>query len=146
MRSRRSVLALGCAWLVVAAGCAGPRLRVDTEPASTTVLVDGEPMRKSKKKERDVPLPYYGALVIDAVPPPAAADLVATRRVVRVDEPINPWLFPLDLPLEIVTRPFRAQTTEVHVELERRPPLPPGEYLPSTDEVRARARRAQVER
>ena len=149
--ARRSVLALGCAWLAMIASCAGPRLRVESEPPSASILLDGEPLRPNKKKkESDVPLPYYGAMVIDAVPPlprpGAPSDLMATRRIVRVDEPITPWLFPLDLPLEIVTYPFRADTTEVRVELDRRPPLTPGEYLPSTDEVRTRARRAQVER
>ena len=96
-----SIVAAGC----IAASCTGPTFQVD---ATGPAYLDGA------RTQTGVPMPfsYYGTKGIDALPDDADTrpdwSLATSRTVVQVDAPVSPWLFPFDLPLELLLRPFEG--------------------------------------
>jgi hypothetical protein len=138
---------LGALLAIAGAACAGPSFHLDA-PAAAQTFVDG---RRSAPTIR--PVPYYGTCVVDALPRldgARARDFSHThsRTIVEFREPVTPWLFPLDWPLELLGRVFSApKVYAVRAELADNPtPLAVG-YLPSDlQEIRDRALAARAER
>jgi hypothetical protein len=90
---------------VLAVGCTGPTFQID---ANGPVYLDGA------RTETGAPMPfsYYGTKGIDALPNDASTrpdwSLATSRTLVEVEAPVSPWLFPLDLPIELLLRPFEG--------------------------------------
>ena len=118
MRQRRSrSFALLCAG--VAAGCAGPTLHVDN-PDRHPAFRDGAALVSQKP----MPFRYYGITTIDALPADDAKgkpdwSKLPTRRALEIPAPAPQWLFPLDLPLELLHRALHGngnQTVAAEVD------------------------------
>lgn len=132
---------LGCvvALIALAASCAGPTVVVAVDPANSAIDVDG---RRLDPDDPEFVQPYYGIMRVEAVPPPRRANEPSRRavqRMVVLDEPVSPWLFPFDLGLELLTYPLRTRETRIELQAEPRPALPTGESPPQLPELRERA-------
>ena len=135
MNTHRAVAACVLAAL---AACAGPSWTV-APPPDTQVFLDGR-----REPRLELPARYYGTTTIDAVPTPTPEldrfTRAPERRLTTHDEPVTPWLFPLDFPLECLVRLF-AGTPPLPLDaaVQENTPPPTG-FLPSEqDLVRARA-------
>ena len=142
-RRANVLLALICPILAVA--CQGPPLTLSTDGPR---YVDG---RTDSRTE--IPFRYYGTMVVDVLP----ADLengapnwnrTPVRGLVAMPAPVSRWIFPFDLPIELMQRsfglvePFRA-TIETETSEE---PVVAG-YLPGgIPALRQRANAARSER
>ncbi len=131
---------------LLTAGCSGPSLSVTTEP-DATLLVDG----RVTPQDEPITFVYYGERLLQAEPEAEEHErfryLRAERRV-TVPEPVTPWVFPLDFLVELIIQPF-AGTAHQSVTLQL--PENPNQVLqgvepPGAEQVRARGRRARVER
>ena len=138
-----------CAWACALSGCAVPEIRIHAEPEASVPFLDGQALPPVVK---DVPLPapYYGTARVGARMP---GDLPGRRRRDQtveavLEEPISPWLFPLDFVLEVLTYPFRGDrySTYVAIELPERPEILPGVTPREMPAIRARAEAARRER
>jgi len=102
--SRRTLptlrVALTAAVAIAAAGCSGPKLKVEN-PGKHDVFLDGRRLYAKELKFR-----YYGTTRWDALP--ADRDgmpdwtLRPTSQELVISPPAPAWLFPLDLPLELI--------------------------------------------
>jgi hypothetical protein len=143
-----------CAALFVAAlaACRGPSLVIEAQPSDARIFVDGREVGAG----RAVLAPtYYGAHRLAAVPPApgpgpqdaSAPEWRAAERTAVLREPVTPWLFPLDFPLELLAQLWQGPPDPVPLELEPRPVAgaPPAEQDALADEpaeiaaLRARA-------
>jgi hypothetical protein len=119
-----SRLRFGAALFAIACcACTGPGLRV-VNPAGDTAFVDGAGIGTA---DTTLPFRYYGTTRWDALPadtPGGRADWNRSpgSAQVTLPAPAPHWLFPLDLPLELLRRVFvgRADVTTT-IELA---PLP----------------------
>jgi hypothetical protein len=97
-------IALGIAIALLGA-CRGPTLTIESK---NPVFVDGS------QRDLRAPLPfrYYGEVLVDAVPGDQDGmpdwSKQENRTSVVVARPVAAWLFPLDLPLGLVLRPFHG--------------------------------------
>jgi hypothetical protein len=126
------------------AACKGPALHVQN-PERHEVFVDGrrlappDPRAEALARQRRgdepaapegvdvVPYRYYGTTTLDVVPADQGgyADFAhrPQRAAVAIDEPVTPWLFPLDFPLELLRRvALGAEPTTAAVALPVVPP------------------------
>ncbi|MBL8739002.1 MAG: hypothetical protein JNL12_21430 [Planctomycetes bacterium] len=105
MRSRSAVRLLSAPPLllaiVLASSCTGPRLHIDN-PERHRVFVDGRLTAAESLKFR-----YYGVTRWDAIPADRDGEPDWYRRPasreVAIAPPAPPFLFPLDLPIELAT-------------------------------------------
>jgi hypothetical protein len=110
---------------VLGAACTGPSLRVDN-PGGHTVLVDGV-----RTNARELPFRYYGTTAVDALPAPRPDgrpdwEHQPTRGMVPIEPPASGWLFPLDLPLELLDRLLHGRDDRTaHVVVDSAPPPAP---------------------
>ncbi len=101
-KHRLATIALATVALATSA-CRGPQLTVESEGP---VYVDGV------RADAGVPRPfgYYGTTSIDALPDDAERrpdwSKKPSRTLVTNERPVSAWLFPLDLPIELLLRPF----------------------------------------
>jgi hypothetical protein len=107
--------------------CSGPALLVEAQPPEARIYVDG----RERGAGRIALAPtYYGTHRLAAVPPAPgpgpgsdhAPEWRATEGSAPLPEPVSPWLFPLDFPLEILAGLWRAEPAPVRLELAPRPP------------------------
>ncbi|MBK8978521.1 MAG: hypothetical protein IPM29_21705 [Planctomycetes bacterium] len=158
--SLRDMLAVA---LLGITACGTPQWRVDVAaPAGTQLLRDG---RATSAAALEGPIPYYGTAELTAVPPPAPDDAPVgssplpwrtDRVLVTIEEPVSPWLFPLDFLVELASWPFGPAddvvATGVLRPAPRAAPAPPAAgAAPLEDDaeiaaLRARARRAVTAR
>jgi hypothetical protein len=121
------------------AGCAAPSLSVEASPPQARVFLDGDYVGAGAVR---VPLAYYGVVDCAAVEPvprsPAQPPAAHARAEVRVDEPVTPWLFPLDLAGEALVRLWHQPEGAVALRVEPRARVEPG-VVPPNDALRARA-------
>ena len=144
-----------CALAALTGGCAGPTLQIDN-PAQHAVFVDGR-----QEAGRELPFRYYGTTAIDALPAdlpvapaqpdhPPRADLSQqpTRQLVVTAPPSSPWLFPLDLPLELVAWLWRGQPpAQAAITLQPAPAAGSPEVRPQGEtELVERATAARIQR
>lgn len=130
------------------------------QPAGQRVFVDGRVETRT-----ELPFRYYGTTVLDALPgdaepagphtaggPRKRADfsLRPVRTLVELPPPAEPWLFPLDFPLEVVhwlrhgAPPTRAAVAAAPVPESER--VLPGVRPAGIEQVNERARAARVSR
>lgn len=130
------------------AGCTGPQLHL-VAAGPDRVFVDGV-----ETGATSLPFRYYGTTRWDALPADVDGFADFARQpgsaTVPLPAPASGWLFPLDFPLELLSRAVygRGDTT-VHLELSPTPPeqLAVPEILPeAVGELSARARAARSER
>lgn len=151
-------VAVGLAALAMAACSAAPvHLQ---QNALDLVFVDGVQLPPSLTTDREVPLPYYGtaawtAQPCDLPPTPARSERPDWSRQaasgwLELPPPAPAYLFPLDLPLELVARLLDPSTPPTfHLALPETPPeqrvardvLPAG-----LDAVSQRAQQARASR
>jgi len=144
-------MALRTSRLVVAAlgaACTGPSLHVDN-PGDHPFFVDGVEAKAGTRSFR-----YYGTTRVDALPADGKDRMARpdwshrpTSQMVEVPHPATPWLFPLDLPLELLSRVFHGRgdvTAVVGVEPSATPPSTATET--SNLELAAMAERARTAR
>ena len=102
-RSLRSLPTSVAAALLLASACRGPQLTVES---AGPVYVDG--VRAETGTPR--PFAYYGTTSIDALPQDDGQrpdwTKAPSRTLVTTERPVSAWLFPLDLPIELLMRPF----------------------------------------
>ena len=103
--------------LVAAPACTGPALHLEN-PDDHTVFLDGVQTKAGTK-----PFRYYGSTRWDALPADRDGKLDLAHRPtsqhVEIPPPANPWLFPLDFPLELLSRLVAGRpdtTTTVRVQ------------------------------
>jgi hypothetical protein len=106
--------ALGC--LFAATACTGPSTHVHN-PDGHRVFVDGQALASER-----LPFRYYGTSRWDADPADTARgpdwSLQPASGRIDLPPPASPWLFPLDLPLELARRAlFGREDVIVAVEL-----------------------------
>ena len=126
-----AVLLLSLLLLSQLFACSGPALEVTTTPPDATVYLDNRQLPERTPITR--PLPYYGTLRVEAE---RAHHRPATRAVTAA-EPVTPWLFPFDLPLEVLQRAFGRNDVQVAIPLA--PDTTPAPPPPSSDTLRSRA-------
>jgi hypothetical protein len=134
--------------LAIAGACTGPALHVNN-PDGHVVFVDGTLVTTPS-----LPFRYYGRARCDALPKDhdgrADWDHMATSEHVDVRAPASPWLFPLDLPLELLARVANGRPdTTIDVAVRPRPADPRSEREFTNAEstaVAARARDARIAR
>ena len=135
--------------VLVGAACQGPALHVVNE-GGHRVFVDGV-----ETDEPTLPFRYYGATRWDALPIepderglPRFA-LSPASGTVRVPPPASPWLFPLDLPVELVVRLLHGRRdATANVELSPRTDATSDREIPTAElgALSGRARTARVAR
>jgi hypothetical protein len=106
----------------VLGACEAPVVAVDTQPDGAAIFLDG---KRTGESPRSFVSPYYGTLEISLVPP--ITDEGARRsevRTVPVTSVATGWVFPLDLPVEIVSWLLQERRQVLAVPLE---PLPPAD-------------------
>jgi hypothetical protein len=139
-----SCLAARRAWSITAvaafAGCAPAVLSIDAEPKNALVLVDGEPRGTPPVRVR---APYYGTSRVELLPPQAEGPPYwhSVSRMVAIEPPAPPWLFPFDLLIELAGYPWRDRDTRVALQAEPRD-VPAAGERPPTGELRESALRA----
>jgi hypothetical protein len=134
--------------LALAGACTGPTLRLHN-PEGHPVFVDGVATGSEL-----LPFRYYGTTRWTSVPKDvdqrADWDHLPTTGLVELPAPASPWLFPLDLPLELLARltSGRGDTT-TEVTVHQKPPDPRSEAELALAELTAlteRATRARTSR
>jgi hypothetical protein len=134
--------------LALAGACTGPVLHLHN-PDGHLVFIDGVATAQDA-----LPFRYYGATRWDALPRDrdgrADWDHLPSSGVVAMPAPVSPWLFPLDLPLELLARlaDGRADAT-ARIAVTARPADPRSEREFTSAEAVAiadRARSARVAR
>lgn len=143
-RSLRPEALLGGLCCALAA-CTGPSLRLD-EPDGHPLFVDGRATAAGETAFR-----YYGTTVWDALPRDVdgRADWSKrpTRGAVEVPPPAPPWLFPFDLPVELVARALHGRPDQTAaVRVADAAPEPRGEAEIVNLELAALAARARAAR
>ncbi|HLQ36982.1 MAG TPA: hypothetical protein VK348_04225 [Planctomycetota bacterium] len=134
------LLLLGCA------ACAGPHWHLD-RPAAAQLFVDGR-----QEPGRELPFRYYGTSCIDVLPQAPAGKIddfatVADRVEVVQPEPVTPWLYPFDLPLESLVRLFDRGDTDLAPRPAPNPsPVVTGFQPGGLEAMRTRARDARSQR
>ena len=99
----RALGVVTAAALLLMPACRGPQMTVES---TGPVYVDGV------RAETGVPRPfaYYGTTSLDALPDDDGQrpdwTKVPSRTLVTTERPVSAWLFPLDLPIELLMRPF----------------------------------------
>jgi len=143
--SRCAAPVLAALTLLVA--CEGPSVQL-AAPAETLVLVDGRATQPGP-----LPFDHYGTRTLDAVPLTAEGSLadfarVPARTQVTLAEPVTPWLYPLDLPVEFVLRWTRGpeQAQWQAVDAPNPQPVAPGSQPADLDGLRQRAMAARSAR
>lgn len=143
-RILRPVALLGGLFCALAA-CTGPSLRLD-EPDGHPLFLDGRATAAG-----ETPFRYYGTAAWDALPRDVdgRADWSKrpTRGTVAVPPPAPPWLFPFDLPIELVALALHGrpdQTAAVRVDAAA--PEPRGEAEIVNVELAGLAARARAAR
>lgn len=129
--------------LLACCGCAGPQLEL-AAPEGASVWLDGRQVAAGKR-----PIPYYGECEVDAFPRDAEdLDRTWSHTKVAMPEPVTPWLYPLDLPLELLRRVVAGPTTwQVRAELPPNPtPLVVGYQPTDSEPLRQRAKQARLQR
>jgi hypothetical protein len=146
-KTTRTLLAVAAACLPA---CAEPSWHVGAEPAGARLFVDGRHRHPSPQTGK---IPYYGTAEIAAVPPVAARDADGHRQAIArgklvIDEPVTPWLFPLDFVFEMARLPFVDDPvpTLVMTAPPRLDESARGEAPRGLEDFLVRARRAAVER
>ena len=159
-RARTTTLLLLAA---AAAACntPGPRLRLEN-PERHAVFLDGRRVATERAPDAarapdalpdgvaEVPFRYYGATRWDVLPTVSEDDGVPRfdrapqSAVVALPPPANPWLFPLDFPLELIRRTWSGRR-DVVVEVRAAPKEPLQGEIPQETfgELSARARAAR---
>ncbi|MBK8100919.1 MAG: hypothetical protein IPK26_27865 [Planctomycetes bacterium] len=137
-------------WLL--AGCAGPATSI---AAPDLALLDGRqlPPPDPITGTRTLPFRYYGTTIVDALPGTATDErpdftLTPTRVHGTLAEPVSPWLFPFDFPLELLGFAFGGQQPQVlGVHLPENPDKVAAGFRPAgLIPLRDRALRARIER
>ena len=102
-------------------GCTAPGTHIDN-PAGHQCFVDGQ-----RETKPDQPFRYYGTSRVDALPADVKGrpdwTLQPASQAVEHAAPASLWLFPLDLPLELVRRAWSGrQDQTVVITLPATPP------------------------
>ena len=144
----RSALVLSALVLWSLGACAAPQVTITTEPPESRLFVDG---REAAASQVTMPLPYYGTLGATALrkrpPDQADAPIAVVRADLPLEEPVSPWLFPLDFVLEVASAPFRESRHDFVIEVpEPVRAIVPGLESPRLEELRLRAAQARVHR
>src|SRR5690606_18144942 len=103
--------------------CTGPKLRLKN-PDEHAVFLDGRQVHKQTQNYR-----YYGTTRWDTLPTvredngvPVFENMPHSETVV-IPPPASPWLFPFDLPLEVIYRTILGRPDqEVTVAAIQKPP------------------------
>jgi len=136
---------------LLAGACTGPHTHIDN-PQEHRVFLDGR-----QTQAQSMPFRYYGTSRWDAQP----KDYIASNGELRADwnlvpasqtfeqpEPVTPWLFPFDFPLELLSLLTSGQETfEAKVELPatREEDRPSADVRPiELDRLAERARQARI--
>jgi hypothetical protein len=148
LRSLTCLASTAAALLLV--GCAGPALQIDN-PGQHRVFLDGV-----EETRQTLPFRYYGTLQCDVLPGAAVQGSreefrnTPSRRAVAVRPPANPWMFPLDLPVELWAWAWHGQPpTTVTAELSPRSdaePVLPGVQPSDLRSINERALQARISR
>ncbi len=122
-------------------------MAVRTEPANAILFVDGQ--RTSDAEP--LPFRYYGHLLLQVEPPIGERDEfthVGAQRLVAVNEPVTPWIFPLDLVAELVQRGFAGTDDQsVTLSLTENPTrVVVGLEPEGTEDLRARSANSRISR
>ena len=148
-------LASLCTVAALSTSCAGPTLQIDNS-AQHAIFVDGR-----QEAGRELPFRYYGTTAVDALPAdlpgtptqpdhPPRADLSQqpARQLVVTAPPASPWLFPLDLPLELMVWLWRGQPpAQAAITLPPAPAAGSPEVRPKGEpELVERATAARIQR
>ena len=137
------------ALLFCACACGASTLRVSTDEPRARVFLDGTELPASRPAA-GVPLPYHGTIAFDVFPaetPKQNLRRDAVRRLHTIDEPVSPWFFPFDLPLEALQRAFAGpQRSEARIEVPTLPGVVPEATPPASEELRARSNAMRVAR
>jgi len=135
---------LALAWC---AACQGPSVDLSA-PADTLVLVDGRATQPGP-----LPFDHYGTRTLDAMPLTAEGTLadfarVPARTMVALEEPVTPWIYPLDLPVEFVLRWTKGteQAQWQAADAANPQPVAPGKQPVDVDGLRQRAMAARSAR
>ncbi len=146
----------GAALLLAVTGlwaCQGPALTVTpAEPGATGArFLDGRQLPSAPSHR--LPQPYYGTAVLDAFPVRGEGggdefQKVPARATVAMPEPVSPWWFPLDFPLECLLRLAEPPPEPVGTPILADNPAPAiTDYpLAGAEELRRRALAARVRR
>jgi len=133
--------------LAMGTACEGPSVDL-TAPADTLVLVDGRATAPGS-----LPFDHYGTRTLDAVPLAAEGTLaefarVPARTTVTLEEPVTPWIYPLDLPVEFVLRWAKGteQAQWQAADAANPQPVAPGKQPADLDGLRQRAMAARSAR
>ena len=145
MRCNFPLVALLSVGLLVAVGCKGPMLHVDN-PDRHPTYVDGVATTAPS-----LPFRYYGTTRWDALPADRDGEADWTRqpasKLVTIEPPISPLLFPLDLPLQLVRWTFRGrEDARTLVELPATPKEQLAENELANTELSALVERARTAR
>ena len=147
MRSDRKLAATP--WLaIVLAACAAPTLCVTAEPADAELFVDS---KFRGLGDLDTRLPYYGTIRATLAPSILdESDRRDGRASLEVDEPVTPWLFPLDFVLELAGLTLGwIDDSEHHLEIragDREDVIVSGRFPPGIEALRLRAGAMAVQR
>ena len=124
-----------------------PTYHAVAEPADTELFVDG---RTAGTEPIVRPIPYYGAVDLAVLPDADRYEIERTsaRELLLIDEPVTPWIFPLDFFAEMAMSPFLDDTVvEAKLVAPERADLSEPAELPSDFEsFSARARTMRVAR
>lgn len=137
--------------VMVCAGCANPRIAITVDPPDSLVFVDSRSVPRSADGSTVLPLSYYGTMSVSGRQAKSDNEFIVLfdqTKKVTVDEPFSPWLFPLDFLLEVATYPFQDSDYihSVHIELADRPPIVDRATPENLQPIRARAKRALLDR
>jgi len=140
---RRDGLRVATALTILAlAGCRGPNLTVEGDGQR---FVDGRALAVST-----LPFRYYGTAVVDVLPRGESGPQQWSRAPARVRVEVAPpapwWLFPLDLPIELVARLAGPGDQTVTVTLPPAPEVVAEGFVPDLQPLRERAFAARVQR
>ncbi|HEX6811536.1 MAG TPA: hypothetical protein VF384_07925 [Planctomycetota bacterium] len=139
---------VGLLGLCAFAACTGPVTHIDN-PGAHRVFVDG-----LETDAQELAFRYYGTTRWDAMPTDKAGKpdwkLLPASQQVEQPWPASPWLFPLDLPLELVQRVFSGrEDTTAKITLPATPPellVEPEARPPDLGHFTARAQQARISR
>jgi len=140
---RRTVmLALGALTVAAFGGCRGPTLSVEGDGER---FVDGRALHGAS-----LPFRYYGSAVVDVLPRNAPGPDQWSHAPARVRVEVSPpapwWLFPLDLPIELIARLAGPGDQTVTVTLPPAPEVVAEGFVPDLQPLRERAFAARVQR